>query len=153
MNNISPHIFSVIFLSSSFILCGIVNAEMYKWIDSEGKTHYSQSRPVDNVTVETIKPPSSVNTEDAVKALEKRVKTVNEARDERIKTKEEQQKAEEETAKKEQKCQQARDRLLSYQQRPRVNVVNPDGSKRILSEDERQLEINKSKDNINTFCK
>lgn len=61
------------------------------------------------------------------------------------------QQAEEDALVKQQKCEQANKHLASYQ-RPRVNVENPDGPFRALSEEERQSEIAKSKEYINKIC-
>ncbi len=153
MINISPYIYRAILLTSSLILCNLANAEMYKWVDAGGNTHYSQSPPVGDVSVETIKPARSrVDTEAATKALEAQKQSVDKIRDDRISAVEEKKKNEEEVLAKKQKCEQSKKRLTSYQQRPRVSIENPDGTKRIMSEDERQSEINKSKDNIKTFC-
>ncbi len=143
---------SYIFLifSSIFFTLG-VNAEMYKWIDEDGNTQYSQSPPIGNTAVEIIKPPSRVDTESAAKALDERKETADKLREDRIKSTEENQTAEEEALAKQQKCDQARKRLASYQ-RPRVSLTNSDGSKRVLSDEERQAEIAKSNESIKTYC-
>lgn len=153
MINIYPYIYRVLLLTSSVIMCNLASAEMYKWVDADGNTHYTQSPPMGDVSVETIKPPPSrVDTEAAKKAIEMQKKTLDKIRDDRISAEEEKEKKEEEILAKQQKCKQAKKRLTSYQQRPRVSIENPDGTTRIMSEDERQSEINISKDNIKTFC-
>ncbi len=139
-------IFTGIFLSFS------INAAMYKWVDEDGNTHYSQSAPVDNTDVEEIEPPSKVDTESAANKVKNENETADKLRDDRITKKEEKLKAEEDAIAEKQKCEQARKRLASYQ-RNRVNLKNSDGSNRVISEEERQSEIAKSKENIKTFCK
>ncbi len=136
---------------TSFLFCINSYAEMYKWVDEEGNTHYTQSPPPSDITVETIKPPPKVDTEGASKTLDQQKKKANDLREKRITTAEEKQKAEEEAAEKEKKCQQAKARLASYQ-RPRVNLNNPDGTVRVISEDERQAEIKKSNEYIEKAC-
>lgn len=128
-----------------------VYAEMYKWADDDGNIHYSQSPPIDSDDVEVIKPPPRVDTEKAAKALEKQKKNVDKLREDRITKKEDKQKQEEEALAKQEKCQQARKRFGSYN-RPRVNVENSDGSLRVLSEEERQSEIEKSKESVKKLC-
>jgi len=126
-------------------------AEMYKWVDEQGNTHYTQSPPPGDINAEAIKPPPKVDTDGASKTLEQQKKTVNDLREKRITTAEEKQKAEEEAAEKESKCQQAKARLASYQ-RPRVNLKNPDGTLRVVAEEERQAEIKKSQEYVNKAC-
>lgn len=143
-----PHIcliFTGVFLSHS------INAEMYKWVDEDGNTHYSQSPPVDNVNIETIKSQSSVDTETARKALEKQKQTADKLREARITKKDEKQKAEDDELEKQKKCQQAKKRLASYQ-RPRVNIKNEDGSQKTIPEEQRQAEIKKSQDYVDKVC-
>lgn len=148
LNNqyIKPIIFIISFLFS--MNCA---AAMYKWVDEQGNTHYTQTPPNTDVEVETIKPPPKVDTKAAAKALEEQNKKVSDLREKRLTEAEEQEKAEKEQAEKQQKCQQAKARLASYQ-RPRVNLENPDGTIRTVSEEERQAEIKKSKDYIEEIC-
>lgn len=141
---------SIVFVTI-FISCINSNAEMYKWVDEEGNTHYSQSPPPGNINAEAIKPPPKVDTQEASKSLEQQKKKATDLREKRLTAAEEKQKAEDEAAEKEKKCQQARDRLASYQ-RPRVNLKNPDGTLRIVPEEERQAEIKKSQEYVNKAC-
>lgn len=135
----------------SFLFITNVHAVMYKWVDEEGNTHYSQTPPNTDVEVETIKPPPKVDTEAASKVLEEQNKKATDLRDKRLAEAEEQKKVEQEKDEKEKQCQQAKARLASYQ-RPRVNQENSDGTIRTLSEEERQAEIKKSKDYIDKVC-
>jgi len=128
-----------------------INAEMYKWVDEDGNTHYSQSPPVNNATVETIKPPGRVDTEGAIKTLDKQKQTADELREGRITAKEDKQKAEEEALEKRKKCDQAKKRLASYQ-RPRVQIKNKDGSRSFVPEEERQAQIKKSQAYVDEAC-
>jgi uncharacterized protein DUF4124 len=138
-------IFTGIFFSLS------INAEMYKWVDKDGNTHYSQSPPVDNATVEIIKPPGRVDTESAIKTLNKQKQTADELREDRITAKENKQKAEEEALEKQKRCEQAKKRLASYQ-RPRVQIKNEDGSQSLMPEEERQAQIKKSQAYVDEAC-
>ena len=61
-----------------------LHAKLYKWIDADGNTHYTQQPPPDGITVEDIKLPASVNvdTEKAIKrfkAKQKRQQELSEA--------------------------------------------------------------------------
>jgi len=151
MRKISRFIVKVSLLLCGFIISFSTTAEMYKWVDENGNIHYSQSRPNIDVDVEKIKPPAKIDTESAIKALEKQKQSVDKLRDNRITTKEEKLKAKEEEARKKEECQQAKARLASYQ-RPRVNILNEDGTKRTVPEEERQTEIKKSQAYVDKAC-
>ena len=128
-------------------------AEMYKWVDKDGNVHYSQSKPPDaDIKVETIKPPPPpASAEMAQKQLNEREQMLEDLAGERKETAEQQGKAAAEAKEKAAKCQQARERLASYE-RPRVNMKQADGSMRVLSEEQRQAEIAKSKTYIKELC-
>ena len=141
---------AVIFIFS-FTFSAFSYAEMYKWVDEEGNTHYTQSPPPGDINAESIKPPPKIDTESASKDLEKKQERVEKLREQRITSAEEQEKAAQEEAEKEEECRKAKARLASYQ-RPRVNVQNPDGSLRVLPENERQAEIKKSEEYVKKAC-
>ena len=150
MNLDDQYIRPIIFIIS-FLFPLNCMAVMYKWVDEQGNTHYSQTPPNSDVEVKTIKPPPKVDTEAASKALEEQNKKVSELREKRLAEAEEQEKTDSEKAEKDKNCQQAKDRLASYQ-RPRVNLENSDGTIRTVSEEERQAEIKKSKEYIEKAC-
>ena len=151
MTNLFSNITKISLFVCGILFCIAASAEMYKWVDEDGNTHYSQSPPVSDVEVETIKPPPTIDIDAANKALEEQKKKADKLKDERLTAKEEKKKAEEETAQKQKECDMAKKRLASYQ-RPRVNVKNPDGSLRVIEEEERQAEIKKSKEYIEKAC-
>ena len=64
---------------SLICLLGVPNqshARLYKWIDADGNTHYTQQPPPDGIAAEDIKLPASVNidTEQATKSFEEQQK-------------------------------------------------------------------------------
>jgi hypothetical protein len=137
-------------LTGVFLSLGI-NAEMYKWVDEDGNTHYSQSPPVNNTNIEIINPPGTVDTKGAAEVLENQKNKVDKLRDDRIAAKEEKQKSEEEITRKKEACQKAKARLASYQ-RPRVKISNEDGSSSVMAEEARQAEIKKARAYMNETC-
>ncbi len=127
-------------------------AEMYKWVDDDGNTHYTQSPPPGDIEGKTIKPPPKVNPDQAQKQLKNRQKNLADARDDRLKAVEEKDKEAGELASQRAKCEQARARLASYE-RPRVNLVDKDGKPSRATEEQRQSELAKSKKSIAELCK
>lgn len=131
------------------------NAQIYKWVDENGKTQYTDQRPPPGASrVEqrlNIKPTNRTNN-----TSEKSTNLV----DERAEfNKRQQQKKEEETKQQaitednKRKCIDAQTRLRMYTDSPRLTV--PDGSGGIVYVDDetRQQRINEANKAISEFCK
>jgi len=126
-------------------------AEMYKWVDSDGITHYTQSPPPGGVEATTIEPPPKVDTEAARKALEQRRQMLQEARQSRLELEQQEKRQAEEEARKKAECEQARARFASYQ-RPRVNLIDEQGNPVRATEEQRQAELEKSRELVEKLC-
>lgn len=145
--NIKINIFFImLFLSSA------TSAEMYKWIDENGNTHYSQSPPVSDVEVETIAPPKSVDTDSAQKNLQGNLEKANTLRDERLLAQEEKEKEKLEKEQQKEQCQQLKQKLNTLQARARANKKDDDGNIVKMTEEERQGIINDTKQRIDDKC-
>ena len=151
MKNIRPYIFSLIILSGSSLAPFIVYAEMYKWIDENGNTNYTEKRPPEDISTEIIDPPPTVDTKSAQKELSDTSGKADKRREDRIKNIEEKEKAEQELAENEEQCEKVKAIQKSYE-RPRVNYVNDDGSRRRGTEEERLDSLARAKENVNKFC-
>jgi Skp family chaperone for outer membrane proteins len=126
-------------------------AEMYKWVDENGETHYTQSPPPGDIKAETIKPPPAVDSTAAQKELDelsKGLDTRREGREKEATTATEEQQYQE--ARK-QKCEQAQ-RRLQQAERPLTNFVDADGTERRATEEERQQQIGGAKQQVKEFC-
>lgn len=126
-------------------------AAMYKWVDAEGNVQYTQSPPPPGVEGETIQPPPSVDTDKAVEGLQDQQQRADEYLQNRQQQKQESGEKEQDQAQKDKLCEQAKARLASYE-RPRVNYVDADGTRKRASEEERQAEIKKSQEYIDKYC-
>ncbi|MBT7952459.1 MAG: DUF4124 domain-containing protein [Gammaproteobacteria bacterium] len=127
-------------------------AEMYKWVDDEGNTHYTQSPPPGDVEKEIIKPPPRIDSEHSQNQLENRKKNLSDAREGRLKANEKKENEQQELEQQRAACEQAKARLASYQ-RPRVKIKDKDGNATRASEEQRQKEIVKSRELIAELCK
>ena len=85
MNRLNRNIYSAIQI---FVLCVVVSnsqAALYKWVDADGNTHYTQNPPSGGIEADVIKPPPRVNTEKASNQLEEEQKYLEEIQEERSK--------------------------------------------------------------------
>ncbi len=128
-------------------------ARTYKWVDENGNTVYSQSRPPSGkATIIKPPPPSVAPNEETLKKLEAQRKAISESR----KKKDEARSKEEEEANKaesnKQKCDASKKALAELEPHARVRMKMPDGSYKQLTYAERQEQIDAAKKNIKKFC-
>ena len=126
-------------------------ATAYKWVDEDGNTHYTQTPPPGDTPGKAINRPSKVDTEaaqDEIKALTKRADKLQAERAEKA---EQRQKKLAQEAERATRCQQARTSQASYE-RPRVNEVMADGSRRVMGEEERQAGLARAKTLVSKLC-
>jgi len=132
---------------------GICYAEMYKWVDADGQTHYSEKPPAGDIEVSTIKPPPKVDTEKALKELEERKNRLKDIEENRNEKAEEQSAAQEEQAGNQANCDLARDKLSRVINNPRVYSKDEDGNRYKIAEEERQAKIAEARKLISEYCK
>ena len=131
----------------------VLAATMYKWTDANGNVHFTQEPPPPGIQGQKLAPPpppaeSPAKAQAHVKKLEQQFNATQQQRQDQAK------KAEQEAhydAEKKQKCAQAKQRLQKAQ-RPRVSFVNPDGTVRRATEEERQQQIHDSEKQVKKFC-
>lgn len=126
-------------------------ATAYKWVDGDGNTHYTQTPPPGDTPGKVINRPPKVDTEAArgeIKALTERADKLQAERAEKA---EQRQKKLAQETERETRCQQARASRASYE-RPRVNEVMADGSRRAMGEEERQAGLARAKDLVSKLC-
>jgi len=142
------------------LLCGLLLmtttelsfARMYKWVDADGNTHYTQQPPPEGIEASTIKPPAPIDATQAQEQSQNTQALLKARREARVKNNKAQREKTQATAQQKTRCEQARARLASYQ-RPRVNLIGKDGSPSRATEEQRQAEIKKSKEYVQKSCK
>lgn len=136
-----------------FVFTGQSYAVVYKWVDEQGQTHFSQMPP-EQAEVEVIKttPAPSVDTGKAQQEIDDLIK--QQAKNDKIKQeqlKEQQLKAEQAKIKAE-NCTKAQQNLTTYQNNPGRRMTDAEGNVTRPSEEDRQETINKLKQSVSEFC-
>lgn len=129
-----------------------VEAAMYKWVDENGQTHYTQERPPPGIKGTTVEPapepPSAATSRDEAQKLQERL-------EERLDTRAEgRKKAADDAAhaaEKASRCEAARQRLEKAQ-RPRTNFVEADGTQRRATDEEREEQVGQAEKQVKEFC-
>ena len=127
-------------------------ARMYKWVDEDGVTQYTQTPPPGEIEAKTIEvetgpasAPAATKDKPASQDTSKKENKEETAAEDTISDAEYE-------AQVKQACESARKSLVSYQ-RNRVNLVDKDGNVRVAGEDERQAGLKAAEDAIKKYCK
>lgn len=153
MNRLNLSIYSVIQI---FVLCVVVSnsqAALYKWVDADGNTHYTQSPPTGGIEADVIKPPPKIDTNKALDKLEEQQKYLDGLQEEREKQAKKQQNEEANEAIRKSNCDLGKDKLTHLTDIPRIQKVDKDGNVSRLTEEERQAKIKKAQELIDKECK
>lgn len=126
-------------------------AQLYKWVDKDGVTQYTQSPPPAEFEVETLE----IDTQSAraldIWEMENRVRRLNLEREARLLEEQNKQIDQENEAVQAENCQRSRQRLSSYSV-PNALILQADGSRVRVDEDTRQRELAATREMINKYC-
>ncbi|SFE67882.1 DUF4124 domain-containing protein [Nitrosomonas sp. Nm166] len=138
-----------------WLLSVTANAQVYKWVDENGKTQYTDQPPPPGVSREKQRlnlKSVSAPTNNAINQS----KTLSE---ERLEFDKRQQQKKEEEAKQlakaeenKKKCIDAQSRLRMYSDSPRLTIPDGSGGIAYVDDDMRQKRINEANQAIATFC-
>ena len=126
-------------------------AQMYKWVDEDGVTQYSQLPPLNQTEVETIDVPKHSLNASAIKNLDSQIKRANSLREMRLEAMKLQQIEEENEARKLENCRRSQARMASYSV-PNALILQADGSRTRVDEETRLKELVTSEELINKYC-
>ncbi len=135
------------------VAMGLAQAAMYKWIDENGVTQYTQYPPPDrNAEVVAPPPPPAEDPQEARKKLDTLMQSQDE-QDKAAATAEGEQATTAEQAKlREQNCQNARSNLEKLTTGGRKRVIGADGVATYLTEEDRQKRLDEAQKQIEEFC-
>lgn len=148
-----PTMIAVIF-AGLLCLSSPAMAKLYKWVDENGVTQYTQTPPVKSDFSQVKPPPKpAVDPKKAQSDLNKRLEAFQKRRDDTTKNKTEADKKAKENADKAEKCKKARKNLTYLQTHSRIRNKDKDGNVTLLAEEKRQEKIKQANDAIRDYCK
>jgi hypothetical protein len=128
-------------------------AKLYKWVDENGVTQYTQTPPPKGGFSQVKPPPKPpVDPQQAQSELEERLEAFQQRRDDAAKSKAEANKKADEQAEKAAKCEKARKNLTYLQTHARVRATDKAGKATLLSEEQRQARIKQANEAIKEYC-
>lgn len=130
-------------------------AELNKWVDAQGKVHYSDEPPPANVKSKTLRtaPAAAASAPAAPKSIAEREAELKKAQQAK---KEAADRAAQEQANKETEkanCASAKENLRTLQSGTRMVEVDAQGEYSYLEDDQRQQRIAKAQEQIKNWCK
>jgi hypothetical protein len=149
----------LLFVLLSLVLSSAaVSAEMYRWVDSQGRVHYSDEPPpagAKSSKTVTPPPPSYSPSGEAAKPKTWQEKDV-EFRQRQSTQAEAQAKKEKEEAdakQKKQNCEIARKQLQTIESGQRISDINEKGEREYLDDAARQKALEDARRTVDTWCK
>jgi hypothetical protein len=138
---------------SGLLLSTSGQAEMYRWVNEDGVTVYSQLPPPDHRQADVVKPPPPPPTgAETLPSVDDQLKQIQEQKAARQKVKSRQAELREWHAKRQANCDAARRNLQVLQGPTRRLVATPGADYERLTEERRQEMIQEAKDQIEEFC-
>jgi hypothetical protein len=133
-------------------------ADMYKWVDEKGITHYSESPPPDEATAKKatkmelkVVPPSSPDAKPydwKAKEADSRTQNVQKVQEERAKA----EAAAKVTAERKQQCEAAVRQVNLYQQQVPIYSMNDKGERSYVEDADRASRLEAAQDRMRKYC-
>lgn len=147
-------IFLIVALIATLALPATATAAIYKWVDENGQTVYSETPPPAGVERMHIKgaPPPPVDPEQAMQELRDRAKALDQRRDERTGNETEAQQNAERQKRTQENCEILRKNLSVLNSGRRIRETGSDGEQAFLDETQLAARLKETQDRINKEC-
>ncbi len=134
------------------LLAVVARAEIYKWVDENGKVHYGDkpNESAKEITVDTSRK-GHVNTGEFRE--EKRRKLVDAMSEDRIRESEAKEKQRKKKQKQKANCARAKDKLRRMVNAGSLYDLDKDGNRVTLSKDERKKSTEQFRKQLEQYCK
>ncbi len=128
-------------------------ADIYKWVDADGQTHYGQQAPK-NQQSEFIKAPQppAINPAHAQKSVDTLIDQQAEATKQKQKRLKQAKIDAKQAATRKENCSLAQHNLQQYQNSPNRRVMDSDGNVTRPSENDRQNKIAEFQQHVKDYC-
>jgi catalase len=143
---------SIIVLLLLFIYSSFAEAEIYKWLDEQGKTHYGD-KPVTNSKEMHVDTSKQGHVKVNVNREKKRQKLLETYADDKQREDKEKAKKKKSKKKMQRKCTLARDRLRRYERASSLYSLDNSGNRITMSTAERQRTVTELRKKIKINCK
>jgi len=138
----------------ALLLACTAQAGMYRWVDDNGMTVYSQTPPPDR-DAHTLKPlpPPAASPEQAQRQLDQQLQQKNDYMEDRELAAEQRRNEQDERKLIEENCRRARSNLENLEDATRRLLLMPDGSYQRLTEEDRQQRMQEARELLDQHCR
>jgi len=134
------------------------SAQLYKWVDADGKVHYSDRPPPAsakqeqklNIRNAPVPPPAA---EESAATAKSYTEQELEFRKRKVEQEEAQKKAAAEAETDRQNCARAQEKLRLYQEGGRVYTIDAQGERQYLGDESRERGIVQAREEVAKYCK
>ena len=146
----------VMFVALSFFSL-TAQAELHKWVDENGKVHYSDSVPPEVNKAQTVpnvtgKGQTEAPAQYSPKSVAEREAELKKSKQEKTEAAEKQAKKDAEAETKKRNCAAAQENLRVLETGTRIVTYDANGERTYLDDDAREQRLNEARKNISTNC-
>lgn len=135
-----------------YIFVSVSQAEIYKWVDEQGKTHYGD-KPVENSEELKVNVENSGNLKASKSREDRRKKLIESFDDDRSRENKEKSEYKKQKEKIERNCVLAKDRLRRYERASSLYNLDTGGNRVTVSNEIRQKDTEELRKKIKKYCK
>jgi hypothetical protein len=139
------------FLAVLLLTGPLCRAELYRWVDEQGRTHFAD-RPQYSQPHEIAVRPAAAAPADPAQRMDKTRRLLNAFHLERQQEREAKAKRQDEIEKRRRSCIQATDNLRQYRESGNIYRLDENGNRVYLSESERASAIRKHRQAVADWC-
>jgi len=133
------------------------SAEMYRWVDAQGKVHYSDSPPPagakSSKAISTPPPAAPASPGAAPKTWQEKEMDFRQRQSTQAEAQAKKAKEEAEAKQKKENCEAARKNLQTLESGQRVATTNEQGEREYMDDAARQKAINDARKAVDSWCK
>jgi len=132
-------------------------AQLIKWVDADGKVHYSDSPPPDDVKAKTTlhgstSPDASSSAPPAAKTIFEREADLKKEQKTKDEAAQKAAKEQEEANIKQKNCENSRLQLQTLQNTGRIATYDASGERSVMDDDTRQRKTDEAQAGVNKYC-
>jgi len=134
------------------------HAAVYRWVDADGRTQFGDRPPSDRSVeeVQIRQPPTPDNAGVPMSDQQRRdlrQKMLDAYREEREEKQQARERRVAEQARRKMACARAKDRVREYETAAGLYELQPDGSRRYLSDEEFRVSLRRARDEVRQHCR
>ena len=131
------------------------NAAIYKWVDENGQTVYSETPPPRGTQASRLKKQAAPSTDPqkAMEELRTRAEEFSKRRDEKVQGKEDVAKKDDQAKAQQERCKQLKTNLEALSSGQRIRETKPDGESAYLDDTQKQARLKSTQESISKECK